>query len=68
VVAAVALRPGTNATEDELKAFVKNEIASYKVPSHIAVFASQTELPWLDSGKVDRRALTAQLVERFSQQ
>jgi acyl-CoA synthetase (AMP-forming)/AMP-acid ligase II len=66
VVAAVALRPGTDATEDELKAFVKNEIASYKVPSHIAVFASQTELPWLDSGKVDRRALSAQLVERFS--
>jgi acyl-CoA synthetase (AMP-forming)/AMP-acid ligase II len=68
VVAAVALSPGASATEDDLKAFVKNEIASYKVPKHIAVFASQTELPWLDSGKVDRRALTAQLVERFSSQ
>ena len=66
VVAAVALSPGASVSEDELKAFVKNEIASYKVPKHIAVFASQTELPWLDSGKVDRRALTAQLVERFS--
>jgi acyl-CoA synthetase (AMP-forming)/AMP-acid ligase II len=66
VVAAVALRPGASATEDELKAFVKNDIASYKVPKHIAVFASQTDLPWLDSGKVDRRALTATLVDRFS--
>ena len=35
------------------------------VPRHVAVFASQTELPWLDSGKVDRRRLTAILVERF---
>jgi acyl-CoA synthetase (AMP-forming)/AMP-acid ligase II len=66
VVAAVALRPGASVNEAELQAFVKDEIASYKVPRHIAVFASQTELPWLDSGKVDRRALTAQLVERFS--
>jgi acyl-CoA synthetase (AMP-forming)/AMP-acid ligase II len=66
VVAAVALNPGATVTEDELKAFVKNEIASYKVPEHIAIYASQTDLPWLDSGKVDRRALTAQLVDRFS--
>ena len=65
VVAAVALSPGASVSEADLKAFVKNEIASYKVPKHIAVFASQTELPWLDSGKVDRRALTASLIDRF---
>ena len=29
------------------------------------VFADQTELPWLDSGKVDRRRLAALLEERF---
>ena len=45
---------------------MKEEIASYKVPRHVAVFASQTELPWLDSGKVDRRKLTALLEERFA--
>jgi acyl-CoA synthetase (AMP-forming)/AMP-acid ligase II len=66
VVAAVALSPGASATEADLKAFVKDEIASYKVPKHIAVFASQAELPMLDSGKVDRRALTATLLDRFS--
>ncbi|MDP1794807.1 MAG: fatty acid--CoA ligase family protein, partial [Acidimicrobiales bacterium] len=66
VVAAVALNPGASVDEDALKTFVKNEIASYKVPEHIAIYASQTDLPWLDSGKVDRRALTAQLVDRFS--
>ena len=65
VVAAVALRPGETLDEDEVQQAVKEEIASYKVPRHIAVFADQTELPWLDSGKVDRRRLTAILVERF---
>ncbi len=67
VVAAVALRPGAAVTEDELRAFVKDDLASYKVPRHVAVFASQTELPMLDSGKIDRRALTAMLVERFGE-
>ena len=65
VVAAIALRPGETLDEDEARKRVKEEIASYKVPRHIAVFADQTELPWLDSGKVDRRRLTAILDERF---
>lgn len=66
VVAAIALSPGATLDEDEARRRVKEEIASYKVPRHIAVFASQTELPWLDSGKVDRRRLTAMLEERFT--
>jgi acyl-CoA synthetase (AMP-forming)/AMP-acid ligase II len=44
---------------------VKEELASYKVPRRIAVFADQKDLPWLDSGKVDRRRLTAELQDRF---
>jgi acyl-CoA synthetase (AMP-forming)/AMP-acid ligase II len=65
VAAAVALRPGDHLDEGEVRRRVKEEIASYKVPRHVAVFADQTELPWLDSGKVDRRRLTAILVDRF---
>ncbi|HZM30022.1 MAG TPA: class I adenylate-forming enzyme family protein [Acidimicrobiales bacterium] len=65
VVAAIALRPGETLDEDEARKRVKEAIASYKVPRHIAVFADQTELPWLDSGKVDRRRLTAILTKRF---
>ena len=65
VVAAIALRPGETLDEDEARKRVKEEIASYKVPRHIAVFGDQTELPWLDSGKIDRRRLTAILDERF---
>ena len=67
VVAAVALSPGASVSDDELRAFVKEEIASYKVPRSIKVYAAQTELPWLDSGKIDRRALTAILVEQFGE-
>ena len=65
VVAAIALRPGERLDEAEARARVKEAIASYKVPRHIAVFGDQSELPWLDSGKVDRRRLAALLDERF---
>lgn len=65
VVAAIALRPGETMNEEEARQRVKEEIASYKVPRRIAVFGDQTELPWLDSGKIDRRRLTAILEERF---
>jgi acyl-CoA synthetase (AMP-forming)/AMP-acid ligase II len=66
VAAAVALRPGESLDEQEICARIKAEIASYKVPRHVAVFSDQTQLPWLDSGKVDRRRLTSILVERFA--
>jgi acyl-CoA synthetase (AMP-forming)/AMP-acid ligase II len=67
VVAAVALRPGETLDAEEARARVKDDIASYKVPRHIAVFGDQSELPWLDSGKVDRRRLAAILEERFAE-
>jgi acyl-CoA synthetase (AMP-forming)/AMP-acid ligase II len=65
VVAALALRPGERLDEAEARARVKAEIASYKVPRRIAVFGDQSELPWLDSGKVDRRRLAAMLEDSF---
>jgi acyl-CoA synthetase (AMP-forming)/AMP-acid ligase II len=65
VVAAVALRPGESIDEDTARKRVTLELASYKVPRRIAVFGDQRELPWLDSGKVDRRRLAAILEERF---
>jgi acyl-CoA synthetase (AMP-forming)/AMP-acid ligase II len=65
VVAAVALTPGATLDEEEAKVRVKEQLASYKVPRRILVFGSQTELPWLDSGKVDRRTLTAILGDTF---
>ncbi len=66
VVAAVALRPGESLDEDTARARVKEALASYKVPRRIAIFGDQRELPWLDSGKVDRRRLAAILEQRCS--
>jgi long-chain acyl-CoA synthetase len=68
VVAAVALTPGADLDEDEVRQRVKAEMASYKVPRRVLVLGSQAELPWLDSGKVDRRRLTARLDEAFRQE
>jgi acyl-coenzyme A synthetase/AMP-(fatty) acid ligase len=66
VVAAVALKAGASLTSDEIRAGLKARIASYLVPRHIAVYADQADLPWLDSGKIDRRALTGWLIEQFA--
>ncbi len=67
IVAAVALQPGASIEPDELRERLRAELASYKVPRHIAVFASAAELPQLDSGKVDRRRLGRILAERFAE-
>jgi acyl-coenzyme A synthetase/AMP-(fatty) acid ligase len=69
VVAAVALDPDAPAGRDgeTIRAELKARVANYLVPRHIEVFASPQELPWLDSGKVDRRALTRILSDRFGE-
>ena len=65
VVALVALRPGHTLDEDVARQRVKDELANYKVPKRIAIFVDQRQLPWLDSGKLDRRQVTAILAQRF---
>jgi long-chain acyl-CoA synthetase len=54
VKAWVVLRPNQTATEDELRAYCRERLAPYKVPSRIAF---RTELPKTMVGKVLRRAL-----------
>jgi len=56
----VVLKPGGQASEDELKAFVKERLAPYKYPRTIEFLA---ELPKTATGKIQRfrlRQLTAQ--------
>jgi acyl-CoA synthetase (AMP-forming)/AMP-acid ligase II len=65
VVAAVALNPGASLEAEVARERLRTELAAYKVPRHIAVFASQADLPQLDSGKVDRRRLAQILGDRF---
>jgi benzoate-CoA ligase len=47
----VVLKPGSSATEDELKAFVKDRLAPYKYPRFIEFV---TELPKTATGKIQR--------------
>jgi acyl-CoA synthetase (AMP-forming)/AMP-acid ligase II len=68
VVAAVALNPGASLEPEAARERLRTELAAYKVPRHVAVFASQADLPQLDSGKVDRRQLAQILGERFGPQ
>jgi acyl-CoA synthetase (AMP-forming)/AMP-acid ligase II len=65
VVAAVALVPGESLSPEQVRERLLAEVSSYLVPRHVAVFGDQSELPWLESGKVDRRRLAALLEERF---
>jgi len=57
VKAFIVLRPGTAATEPELKAFCRERLAPYKVPSE---FEFVSDLPKSHVGKVLRRALKEQ--------
>jgi long-chain acyl-CoA synthetase len=59
VVAAVALRPGMSAGEDELIAFVKERVAAYKYPRRMWVLET---LPKGPTGKILKLELKAQLV------
>lgn len=66
VGAAVVARPGREIVPDELRSRLKQELSSYKVPRHVAVFATADELPWLDSGKVDLHGVRQMLTDRFA--
>lgn len=64
VAMAVVPRHGHQVDPDQVKARLKEELSSYKVPRHVAVLA-EDELPWLDSQKVDRRRVSELLAQRF---
>jgi long-chain acyl-CoA synthetase len=54
VGAAVALKPGTTATAEELRFFVKNKVAAYKYPRHIHIVDA---LPKGATGKILKREI-----------
>ena len=66
VAAAVVLRPGQTLTAEELRKYVAERVASYKVPRHIAVYNTPDDLPWLDSGKINLTGVKTLLAERFA--
>jgi len=54
VAAAIVLKPGSKVTADELKEFVKQEVAPYKYPRIIQFFE---ELPKTSAGKILKRSI-----------
>jgi long-chain acyl-CoA synthetase len=55
VMACVVLKPGATLTTDELIAFCRRSIASYKVPRRVEF--SETDLPKSSSGKILKKTL-----------
>ncbi len=62
-VAAFVVRRDPGCSEDDVLAFCRTRLASYKVPRHV-FFSRESDLPVLGSGKVDKRALRALAAER----
>lgn len=58
--AAVLLRPGAEATAEELKGFISARVADYKVPDHVCLVS---DLPKTAVGKVQKFALRDSILE-----
>ena len=56
VAAAVVLRDGQEVSGEELRARLKEELSAYKVPTRY-FFCAREDIPFTDSGKVDKRRL-----------
>ena len=59
----IVLKPGQPATADEIKAWCRERLAAYKVPTH---YEFRTELPKTTVGKILRRELVKQHKETES--
>ena len=60
VQAAVILRPGIEATENELRDYCRTKLSAFEVPERIYVVA---DFPRTAKGSTDRRALAAQFAD-----
>jgi fatty-acyl-CoA synthase len=56
--ACIVLRPGMEATEDEIRDFCKEQIARYKIPRHIRFV---TGFPMTVTGKIQKYLLRQQV-------
>ncbi|MEE8508860.1 MAG: class I adenylate-forming enzyme family protein [Myxococcota bacterium] len=66
VAAAVVLKQGESASAESLGERLRAELSTYKIPRHFFFFTEDGELPFTDSGKIDKRALAALLTDRVA--
>jgi acyl-CoA synthetase (AMP-forming)/AMP-acid ligase II len=64
VAAVVVPAPGAALDEKTLGERLRQELSSYKVPTRWDFVSSEDGIPWLASGKPDKRALQAQVAGR----
>jgi fatty-acyl-CoA synthase len=62
VAAWIVLKPGAACTEDEIKAFCKDQIAHYKVPRYVRFVG---ELPMTVTGKAQKFVMRAKMIEEL---
>ena len=54
-----------NFFQPELKKAIKGQLSAYKVPKHLYLYSDNSELPFTDSGKIDKRKLADMLSARI---
>jgi fatty-acyl-CoA synthase len=62
VAAWIVLQPGTTATEDDIRAFCREQLAHYKVPRYIRF---RDELPMTVTGKAQKFLMRAAMMEEL---
>ena len=65
VAAAVVLKRRAELSADTARARLREQLSAYKVPRSWW-FAAKEELPFTDSGKIDKKRLAALFAERLS--
>ncbi len=64
VMAVVELKPGQEATEEEIIGYCKGQIASYNVPAKVD-FVQGSEWPAIASGKIPQRLVKEMIYKKF---
>ncbi len=65
VAAAVILKQDENASAESLGERLRADLSAYKIPRHF-YFYEDGQLPFTNSGKIDKRALAALLTDRIA--
>ena len=61
VTAVIVPAPGATVDPESIRARAGTELSSYKVPTRIEIIDDESDVPWLASGKPDKRALRARM-------
>ena len=65
-LAVIELRSGTTATAEEIRAFCRHNISSYKIPAYV-VFRKGQDLPRTATGKVQKTRLREEMTALMEQ-